>query len=378
MILPFHYIDYFKYGIFGLFIFVSIIQLLYYYLLFFRVVIYKRRPHAKKHAVSVIICARNEAENLRNNLPSILEQEHKDYEVIVVNDCSTDETDEVIGEYIKKYKHLRTTTISPDKKFTHGKKLAVTVGIKAAKHEWLVFTDADCKASSDQWLNRLQENFTKEKEIVLGYGGYARRKGLLNKYIRYDTIVIALQYFSFALAGMPYMGVGRNLAYRKSLFFRNKGFASHYGILSGDDDLFVNETATKLNTTVEIHRQSHTTSIPKLSWSLWVKQKKRHFSTAKHYKSKHVFWLRLEPFSRLLFYLTFGYLLGLNIFTIFVWGSFGFRFISQMMIIRLTMSRLREKGLLLAIFIFDIISLFINFNIYLSGIFTRRKKSRWK
>lgn len=378
MILPFHYIDYFKYGIFGLFIFVSIIQLSYYYLLFLRVVIYKRIPHAKKHAISVIICARNEAENLRNNLPSILEQEHKDYEVIVVNDCSTDETDEVIGEYIKKYKHLRTTTISPDKKFTHGKKLAVTVGIKAAKHEWVVFTDADCKASSDQWLNRLQENFTSEKEIVLGYGGYARGKGLLNKYIRYDTIVIALQYFSFALAGMPYMGVGRNLAYRKSLFFRNKGFASHYGILSGDDDLFVNETATKLNTAVELHRQSYTTSIPKLSWSLWVKQKKRHFLTAKYYKSKHVFWLGLEPFSRLLFYLTFGCLLGLNIFTIFVWSAFGFRFISQLMIIKLTMSRLREKGLLLAIFIFDIISLFINFNIYLSGIFTRRKKSRWK
>jgi biofilm PGA synthesis N-glycosyltransferase PgaC len=284
----------------------------------------------------------------------------------------------VIGEYIMKYSHLRTTNISPDKKFTHGKKLALTVGIKAAKHEWLVFTDADCKVHSNQWLNRLQENFTDNKEIVLGYGGYFKRKGLLNAYIRYDTLVIAMQYLSFALSGMPYMGVGRNLAYRKSLFFKNKGFASHYGILSGDDDLFVNETANKSNTAVEFHPDSHTCSIPKQTWASWTKQKRRHFSTARRYKSKHIFWLGLEPLTRLLFYLTFGYLIGLNIFTIFVLSACVFRLLSQLIIIKLTMNRLREKGLLLSLVVFDIISLFINFNIYLSGVFIRSKKSRWK
>ncbi len=378
MILPLHYIDYFRYGIFALFVLVFLIQLSYYYFLFIRIASYRRRLHTKKYPISVIICARNEAENLRNNLASVLEQKHKNYEVIVVNDCSTDDTDEVIGEYIMKYKHLRTTTITPDKKFTHGKKLALTVGIKAAQYEWLVFTDADCKVNSDQWLNRLQENFTNDTDIVLGYGGYLRRKGLLNAYIRYDTLMIALQYFNMALKGMPYMGVGRNLAYRKSLFFKNKGFASHYGILSGDDDLFVNETASKSNTAIEIHPDSHTFSIPKQSWRSWSKQKKRHFSTANRYKNKHVFWLGLEPLSRLLFYLTFGYLIGLNIFTIFVLVAFGIRLISQMVIIKLAMNRLKEKGLLIVFFIFDIFSLFINFNIYLSGVFFRSKKTRWK
>ena len=376
--LPIYYIEYFKYGITGLFILALLVQLLYYYLVFLRVPAFRRNVHTKKHPISVIICARNEADNLQNNLTSVLEQKHKDYEVIVVNDCSTDETDEVIGEYLKKYKHLRTTTISPDKKFTHGKKLAITVGIKAASHEWLVFTDADCKIKSDQWLNRLQENFSENKEIVLGYGGYARRKGLLNAYIRYDTLFIAMQYLGFALSGMPYMGVGRNLAYRKSLFFRNKGFASHYGILSGDDDLFVNETANKSNTVVEFHPQSHTVSVPKQSWRMWSQQKKRHFSTAKHYRDSNIFWLGLEPFSRFLFYLLFGVLLGLNIFTIFVLGAFGFRFISQMVIVKLTMIRFKEKGSLLAWIIFDIISMFINFSIYLSGVFSRSKKLRWK
>ena len=378
MILPIHYIDYFRYGLLGLFLFTLLIQLCYYYLLFFRIAFYKKRVHTKKHPISVIICARNEAENLRNNLTSVLEQKHKDYEVIVVNDCSTDETDEVIGEYISKYKQLRTTTITPDKKFTHGKKLALTVGIKAARNEWLVFTDADCQISSDQWLNRMQENFTNNTDIVLGYGGYMRRKGLLNTYIRYDTLMIALHYLNFALKGMPYMGVGRNLAYRKSLFFKNKGFASHYGILSGDDDLFVNETANKSNTTIEISPGSFTYSVPKQTWSSWVKQKKRHFSTAKRYKNKHIFWLGLEPLSRFLVYLSFASLLGLNIFTIFVLIAFGIRFLSQLVIMKIAMNRLKEKGFLFGLFVFDIFALFINFNIYLSSAFTRRKKIRWK
>jgi len=295
----------------------------------------------------------------------------------VVNDCSTDETEDVLGEFLRKNKNLRTTTITPDRKFTHGKKLAITVGIKAAKHEWMVFTDADCNVESDQWLNRLQDNFTENKDIVLGYGGYKRRKGLLNKYIRYDTLLIAVQYISMAIAGKPYMGVGRNLAYRKSLFFKNKGFASHYNLLSGDDDLFVNETATKNNTAVEIHPDSFTRSEPNTSWNNWFSQKKRHLTTASRYKSKHIFVLGLEPLSRLLFYMTFVYLLSLNIFSMQVIIAGAVRFLVLFLLFTMATRRFREKKLLLMIIFFDLISLFINFNVYLSTAF-RSKKSRWK
>jgi biofilm PGA synthesis N-glycosyltransferase PgaC len=371
------YIEIVRLTLLGLFLFAATVQLIYYIFLYCKVAGYRRAPQLKKYPVSVIICAKNEAENLRNNLPAILTQKHKNYEVIVVNDCSTDDTDEVLGEYIKNYHNLRTTSITPDKKFTHGKKLAITVGIKAAQNEWLVFIDADCYPVSDQWLNRLQENFTDKNEIVLGYGGYSSRKGLLNIYIRYDTLVIAMQYMSYAISGMPYMGVGRNLAYRKSLFFKNKGFASHYDLLSGDDDLFVNETANKVNTAVEFHPESHTLSIPKMRWSDWVKQKKRHFSTAKRYRANHIFWLGFEPMTRFLFYVTLCYLLSLNIFPILVLIVAGSRLLVQLIIIKLTMHRFRERDLLLWAVIFDIISLFINFNIYLSSIF-RRKKSGWK
>lgn len=378
MTLPVHYIDYFKWGILGAFFLVLLIQLIFYYVIYLKVLVKRRNVQKENHPISVIICARNEAENLLVNLPSILEQKHTDYEVIVVNDCSTDNTEKVINEFTKKYKHLRSTVINPDIKFSHGKKLAVTLGIKAAKNEWLVFTDADCKADSDQWLNRLQEHFTEDKQIVLGYGGYERRRGLLNAYIRYDTMMIALQYLGFALSGMPYMGVGRNLAYRKSLFFKNKGFARHYDLQSGDDDLFVNETATKKNVAVVTHAESHTTSIPKLSRKEWFRQKKRHFTTAGKYKPKHKLFLSLEPISRLFFYLFFGILAGLNISAIFVAGAFAFRLLSQLIILKLAMNKLKIKGILLFLIIFDVISLFINFNIYLSMTVFSTKKTRWK
>ncbi|MFW6370156.1 MAG: glycosyltransferase [Bacteroidota bacterium] len=185
----------------------------------------------KSHPVSVIICAKNEVKNLQNNLPAILEQKYKDFEVIVVDDGSEDNTLEVLHGFKQKYKHLKFTSIAENNRFTHGKKLAITVGIKAAKNEWLLFTDADCAPASEYWISGMQQAFTDEAEIVLGYGGYRREKGLLNLIIRFDTMVIAINYLSAALARMPYMGVGRNMAYRKQLFFKNKGFANHYHLL---------------------------------------------------------------------------------------------------------------------------------------------------
>ena len=373
----FQYIEYIYYPLVGLFTLAALLQLGFYLKIYGALIKYKRAPQLKKFPISVIICARNEAENLSKNLPSILEQKHENFEVIVINDCSTDETEEVLGGFLKKYKNLKITNVIPDLKFSHGKKLAITLGIKAASNEWLVFTDADCYAESENWLERIQENYTDEKDIILGYGGYKVYPGLLNKYIRYDTIMIALQYFGFALAGIPYMGVGRNLSYRKSLFFKNKGFAKHYELLSGDDDLFVNETATKNNVAVEFHPESRTLSEPKHKWKNWFNQKKRHFTTAERYKSKHFFLLGVEPLSRFLFYLTTVFLLSLNIYRIYVLILIGIRFLAMLIFTKLAVKRLKEQQGWGYLLIFDVISLFINFIIYLSIRF-RSKKVRWK
>lgn len=377
MIFSFDYTQYVLYGLYGLFGFSVLIQVYYYFGIYLRMLTYKRNPQSKDFPVSVIICARNEADNLQKNLPSILTQAHKKYEVIVVDDCSTDDTEMVLNLFMKKYNHLRVTRIVEDKKFTHGKKLAITVGVKAAQYEWLVFTDADCVAVSDQWLNRLQENFKDETEIVLGYGAYHSYDGWLNKYIRYDTATIAMQYLSYAIKGNPYMGVGRNLAYKKSLFFKNKGFASHYNILSGDDDLFVNEAANKTNTGVEFHPDSRTMSEPKFKWRQWTLQKKRHFLTANRYKGRHVFLLGLEPLTRALFYLTFVVLLCMGTNWPIILGLGLFRLIFIITIVKLALDKLHEKKIMPWIVIFDIISLFINFILYITTSF-RSKKLKWK
>ncbi len=362
-------------GIFGICL---LIQLYYYLGIYSRLLFYRgKKTEKEKEPLSVIICAKNEELNLDKFLPSVLTQDYPDYEVIVVNDCSTDNSDLIIGKYIKQYPHLRTTTITEDKKFTHGKKLALTIGIKAAKNEILVFTDADCMPVSSQWLSKIQRNFRSRISIVTGYGGYFSKFGLLNNYIRYDTLIIALQYLSYKLAGFPYMGVGRNLAYRKSLFFEKKGFASHYHLLSGDDDLFVNENANKSNTEIEISKESHTRSVPAGSFRQWFKQKKRHFVTGKYYKGKHKFLLAAEQISRLFYYVTFAFLISKNIFTEFVVGAFILRMLMQMIILKNTMIRLNEKHLLLSSLFYDIFSTIINFALYISTRL-RRGARRWK
>jgi biofilm PGA synthesis N-glycosyltransferase PgaC len=355
-----------------------LVQLYYYLVIYNRILFYKSKPdRAKKEPVSVIICAKNEERNLDKFLPYVLTQDYPDYEVIVVNDCSSDSTDMVIGKYIKQYPHLRTTTITEDKKFSHGKKLALTIGIKAAKNEILVFTDADCKPVSNQWLSKIQKNFTRQISIVIGYGGFFPKFSLLNNYIRYDTLVIALQYLSYKLAGYPYMGVGRNLAYRKSLFFEKKGFASHYHLLSGDDDLFVNENANKSNTEIEISKESHIRSVPASSFRQWIKQKRRHFVTGKYYKKIHKLMLAGEQISRLVYYITFILLITKGILIEYVIGAFVFRMMLQMIVLKNAMIRLNEKHLLLSSLFYDVFSLITNFVLYISTRL-RRGNRKWK
>ena len=285
-------------------LFCAIIQL--YFLLFVHLKLLKfhveQVPETAHTPLSVVICARNEAENLEAFLPAILTQNYPNFEVVVVNDRSWDATEQVLERLKLTYQHLKLVTVLESSKFLAGKKFAVTMGIKAAKYDWLVFTDADCEPASENWLMDMQEPASTQTEILLGYSPYQRKKGLLNALIRFETFFTALNYLSFALKNMPYMGVGRNMAYRKSLFFKNKGFAAHMHIPSGDDDLFVNAHATKSNTEIRINKQAQVWSVPNKTWSGYLKQKKRHFGAGKMYKPKHKFVLSLQIITQFLFY----------------------------------------------------------------------------
>lgn len=355
-----------------------VVQLVYYFFVYGRILFFKQKQStSSKEPVSVIICARNEVENLKKHLPLVLSQDYPNYEVIVVNDCSSDESEEILAVFKTKYPNLRVTTINEDKKFYHGKKLALTIGIKAAKNELLLLIDADCYPVDKNWISKMQQNFDDKTEVVLGYGGYVNKKGFVNKLIRFDTFFIALQYLGLAIAGKPYMGVGRNLAYRKSTFFRNKGFAGHSHVLSGDDDLFINEIANKKNTKIEIDKNSHTRSLPKRNLKEWFSQKRRHLTTAKYYKAKSKFILGFEILSREIFYLSFIILLILKFDYRIILIAFLIRMLLQSIIIKKGMNRLQEKGFLLLTMLFDVILPIINFYLIISNYFTT-KQNRWK
>jgi cellulose synthase/poly-beta-1,6-N-acetylglucosamine synthase-like glycosyltransferase len=365
--------------LFVLFCVASAVQLFYYLWYYLAVHLRKEKndmPAGKP--VSIIICARNEADNLKNFLPSVLEQEYPDYEVIVVNDCSEDNSYEILGNFLKIYPHLRISNVNRDPKFTHNKKFAQFIGIKAAKNEILVFTDADCRPESPQWLEGIASHFDDKTDFVLGYGGYFNKKGLLNKYIRYDCMTIAMQYLGMAIRGVPYMGVGRNLAYKKSLFFENKGFGSYNHVISGDDDLFVNSNANETNTAVEFRHTSHTRSLPSTSFSEWKIQKRRHLTTAPYYKFRDKFLLIAEPVSRIIFYAAFIILLSLPFLWQYALMIFGLRLLTQITVVVLVQKKLNEPGMAGYSIFFDIFSPLINGILLLTNTLKRPGKYQWK
>ncbi len=357
----------------------ALVQLLYYFLFYSRSAFYKHRIRKRKaEPVSVIICARDEANNLKTFLPSVLEQDYHDYEVIVVNDCSDDDSEDILKCLSSEYDNLKITTIHKESSLRHSKKMALFLGIKAAKNDLLLLTDADCQPVSANWISQLASTFVKKTDFALGYGGYLQEKGLLNKYIRYDTSFIAIQYTGMAMAGLPYMGVGRNLAYRKSAFMNNKGFGAHLNLQSGDDDLFVNQLANKNNTRVNLATESFTRSVPSSSWKEFIKQKTRHMSTAPRYRGITKLLLIAEPVSRLIFYaLTVVLLLNPGLF-IFAVIAAPVVILSKLLILGLGQKNLKETDLLVFSLLFDIFSPFLNVFFLSNVAFNRHQYYEWK
>ncbi|MDO9634961.1 MAG: glycosyltransferase [Paludibacter sp.] len=366
---------------------------LYFYIRYIRIVL-RNNNHEKKAKinyqteklpVSVIICAKNELDNLRKFLPEILSQDYPDYEVIVVNDGGDEDTEIFLRDLKKMYPHLRSTFVPDGAKNVSTKKLALTLGIKAAKHDWLLFTDADCMPESKLWIAKMSRNFTPETEFVLGYGAYFQEKGLLNKLITYDTIFSALLYLGFAKAGKPYMGVGRNLAYRKEVFFRQNGFAASLHVRSGDDDLMVNQAANQFNTRIETSLESITWSYPKKDLKSWHFQKERHLSVSTYYSQKSKLSLVVEPFLRGLFYLSLIALVVLSVLSanwmLAVVASVFFvaRFVMQLLIINKTSLYFGGRKFFLTLLLFDVILPLITMHIMTFGrMGSKAKYISWK
>lgn len=269
------------------------------------------RAESEQPGVSIIVCAKNEEVNLQDYLQALLTQDYPTFEVIVVNDASVDNTSLLLEYWEKRYSNLKFTFVPEGARVQSTKKLAITLGAKAAQYDYLLLTDADCRPESNRWISEMMAGFAGQeplaksqepKAIVLGFGAYFAKPTLLNRLIQYDTLFNGLQYLGMAAAGHPYMGVGRNLAYSKQLFFAHGGFVGLMESKAGDDDLFVNREATADNTAVVCTRDSLTWSVPKLSWSEWLHQKRRHLSVAPKYKRSTQLRLGIEPMTRGLLY----------------------------------------------------------------------------
>lgn len=360
------------------FIVVVAIQLAYYLIIFGKFAFAKvQKSNPKRISISVIVCAKNEAENVIRFIPLLAEQNYPDYEIILIDDASSDNTLEIFEEFEKQYGNIRLVKVKNNEAFWGNKKYALTLGIKSAKKDYLLFMDADCYPATKDWISTISAQFTMQKTIVLGYGGYEKiANSFLNKMIRFETLLTAVQYFSWAKIGRPYMGIGRNLAYKKDEFFNVNGFISHIQIRSGDDDLFINQVAKSKNTTICYAPESFTYSEPKKTYKDWFTQKRRHVSTASLYKSFDKIQLALFYVSQLLFIILSVILLAFQYQWIVVLSLIGFRYLFTWVILGFSAGKLKEKDVMYWFPIIEIVLIFTQLNIFITNIFS--KPVHWK
>ncbi|MBS1583440.1 MAG: glycosyltransferase [Bacteroidetes bacterium] len=316
-------------------------------LAFFHLVIFSRLAFREQQVepdrslpVSVVVCGRNESASLQQLIPLLMDQDHQEFEVVVVNDRSEDDTWDVLQWMKPEYPRMRPVNIQADEKFSYGKKIALGVGVRSAKYPHIVLTDADCMPVGRDWISTMAAGFKDGKQIVIAHSPYERHDGFTNLLERYDGFTKAMQYISFAQAGFPYMGVGRNLGYTHEVFFSAKGPRRHQQLMSGDDDLFINEVARAKNTTAIADGRSYMTTRATPDLVTWIHRKRRHYTTARFYRFGHKVLLTLLPGARMLLWATILYLL----FTGHVLAALAGLFVELAVFLPINMLAMRKLG----------------------------------
>ena len=339
----------------------------------------KEKQETDTPPLSVILVAKDAASDLQKNLPAILEQDYPDFEVIVIYDQSSDDDCEDVLKLLEdKYPHLHHSFIPDSARYISHKKLGITMGIKASHHEWLVFTEPNCRPSSNQWLRKMARNFTNGTDIVLGYSNYEKTKGWFNRKVTFDTLLNAMRYLGKAVDGHPYTGCGRNLAYRKSLYYEQKGFTSHLNLQRGEDDLFINQVANGKNTRVEASPESIVRITAPHYKKDWYEDKLSYHLTSRLYKGFSRYLMGFETCTRLLFLLMVIVCIVYGILTqswivlgtaIMLWLL---RYLMQVMVFRKTSIALGERKFYSTLLMFDWMQPLWNFRLKLSQRFSRK------
>lgn len=272
------------------------------YLLFLLKGIFKKYPQSSDlKPVSVVVAAHNEFNNLHHLLPRLIDQKYPDYEIIVVDDRSTDNTSSLIQNFAT----VRWIAIEETQAEVNPKKYALEQGIKAARNPMILLTDADCVPASKYWIRSMASHYSENVDIVLGFGGYEKESSFLNYFIQYETLITAFLYIGWAGLGKPYMGVGRNLSYKKQIFFKNEGFNKNRATVGGDDDLFINQVARKKNCAVAIGKKALTLSKPKRNYADFFIQKLRHLSVGPKYSLSNKIRLSVFTLTHIIFWISF-------------------------------------------------------------------------
>ncbi len=325
--------------------------------------------------VSVVVCAHDEEANLKELIPLLLAQDHSTFEVIIVDDRSNDATFELLLAETTKNHRLRMVHVDRTPPHANSKKYALTLGIKAARYDWILLTDADCRPTGNSWISTMSSHFGEGVNFVIGYSPYVEESGTLNAFVRFETLLTAIQYISFALLGDPFMGVGRNMAYRRSMFLAEKGFGRNLAITGGDDDLFVNQHARKKNTTVCLSVASQTYSFPETSWASFYRQKVRHLSVGSRYRFRHRLLLGLFTITWLLSWFVAIPLIILSPNYV-VAGLLGLRIVMVVVTVHVSARKLGQKFEIWIIPLLDFIYAFYYLVTGLRALVTQ--KVRWK
>lgn len=353
---------------------IALVQLIYFWLLFVRLAFYKKTfEETEEKPVSVVIIANNQYRDVNENLAAFLEQAHRKYEVVLVVDNSEDGTMELAEEFTAKYPHLRIVELTQSLNWFSGRKFPLSLGIKSAYSDLILLTDITCRPANDHWITQMTSAMQPGREIVLGYSSW-RTTSKINKWLRFTAFYDALLYLSAALSGIAFKGIGRNLSYTRELFYRNKGFSAHYTIIAGDDELFVNKTATRKNVSAQLSAASRIDQVRPVTFRQWLQSERARLRIRHYFKPGHRLLIETYNVSLFLFYAILTALVILKAPWISVAAIFALRLISQLILFGLIQKRLHEKNLLLLTPFFEILLLLIDFFIRLRLLFSPKRK----
>jgi cellulose synthase/poly-beta-1,6-N-acetylglucosamine synthase-like glycosyltransferase len=330
-------------------------QLIWVLFTYLKLALHRETAKGSTPEVSVIITARNEEDNLFQLLPFILNQNYPRFEVIVVNFQSTDDSTHILKALQREHTHLKVIEIQRNKHLSNGKKLPITAAVKGAKYDHLLFTDADCKPSSKNWIRGMAGCFSSKKQIIIGYSPVKKVNTFSNWLIRLDATFSAMNSISTAKAGMPFTAEGRNMGYTKHVFSEVNGFKSHYSIQPGEDDLFVQQAAKKGNYTICLNNEAFSVLDSEPSWKEWLQIQSIKHSTRERYSLIKKVLLGIYPLSLVFMYLSFITLLmiskvnGLNMIII------GTILLLKWIIFGVILSRIKEKQFIAGVLIWDVL-----------------------